>query len=268
MKPPSLLPPLFLPLLINACMEFSGTFPFSHSAPFSASITDNGITTCWISTSLDEHNAYQHALSEAEEHHREHGDQTRKKPNQKRAVGSVIRLSSQSAYDPNHTPDISLPNSKPLDPANEKSVDLAVKPAPRFTTNTPSDQLPLPQTAKMQTPSMDDMPLWQPWEFSCLPGYKARGEIGLRGFTYVAHGQEFFFVPETREDLEGERWVYELWLWCQGKDGRGKGKVGKESGTGKESVMNGGSGDRDGGKKDGGDGKKSTDGGNGMRNRL
>ncbi|KAG4427461.1 hypothetical protein IFR05_017055, partial [Cadophora sp. M221] len=70
---------------VSACMEFSGVFPFSHTAPFEANIVDNGITTCWISTTLAEHNALQQEQDPLSNHH----------PHlHKRSVGRKITLTN------------------------------------------------------------------------------------------------------------------------------------------------------------------------------
>lgn len=52
-----------------------------------------------------------------------------------------------------------------------------------------------------------------------LEGYKARANVGARTVTYIAHGQEYYFIPKEKEDLMNERWVYDLKLWC-GKPGK------------------------------------------------
>ncbi|KAH9216902.1 hypothetical protein DL95DRAFT_362504 [Leptodontidium sp. 2 PMI_412] len=121
---------------VHACMEFTGVFPFSHTAPFEASIVDNG-----------------------------------------------------------------------------KHVDLTTVPLPR--------NGHLPKTQKMEELDWEEIPAWQPWQFECISGYKARANVGMRGFTYVAHGQDFFFVPAMKEDIWGEKWVYSLRLWCGEKDKKG-----------------------------------------------
>ncbi|PQE12221.1 hypothetical protein CJF31_00000416 [Rutstroemia sp. NJR-2017a BVV2] len=69
---------------------------------------------------------------------------------------------------------------------------------------------------------------WQPWTFECtekewegkLKGnatdrkYHAEAGVGLRGITYRAHGEKFWFNPDKVEDVAGERWVYSKRLWC------------------------------------------------------
>lgn len=47
--------------------------------------------------------------------------------------------------------------------------------------------------------------------------YAAELGVGLRGVTYHAHGEKFWFNPDTVEDVAGERWVYSKKLWCAGK---------------------------------------------------
>lgn len=73
----------------------------------------------------------------------------------------------------------------------------------------------------MEELDWEEIPAWQPWQFECISGYKARANVGMRGFTYVAHGQDFFFVPAMKEDIWGEKWVYSLRLWCGEKDKKG-----------------------------------------------
>ncbi|KAB8299993.1 hypothetical protein EYC80_000234 [Monilinia laxa] len=73
--------------------------------------------------------------------------------------------------------------------------------------------------------------VWKPWYFTCtqklwqgkMKGnatdrtYSAEVGVGLRGVSYRAHGEKFWFNPDTVEDVEGERWVYNKKLWCPGK---------------------------------------------------
>jgi hypothetical protein len=54
--------------------------------------------------------------------------------------------------------------------------------------------------------------------------YHAEAGVGLRGITYRAHGEKFWFNPDVVEDVAGERWVYSKRLWCADE---GKGKGGK-----------------------------------------
>ncbi|KAJ8064660.1 hypothetical protein OCU04_006982 [Sclerotinia nivalis] len=73
--------------------------------------------------------------------------------------------------------------------------------------------------------------VWKPWPFTCTKklwegkmkpnttdrSYSAELGVGLRGVTYRAHGEKFWFNPDTVEDVEGERWVYNKKMWCAGK---------------------------------------------------
>ncbi|KAL2075618.1 hypothetical protein VTL71DRAFT_561 [Oculimacula yallundae] len=211
---------------VHACMEFSGSFPFSHTAPFEASIIDNGVTTCWISTSLNEHNDLQKALAQ-HQHDQTHGNKHNTHKKSKRSNGRAMQLMSLPAYDPLHPPYKALPGAKQQSLNNEKSIDLTTKPRPRAGVKGNEEGRLVPTPQRFEQLAWDDMPVWQPWKFQCLQGYTAKANVGLRGFTYVAHGQEFFFVPDMREDLGGERWVYKLELWCKGKDGKGGGRTGK-----------------------------------------
>jgi hypothetical protein len=47
----------------SACMHYSATFPYSTSLPFEATLTDDGVVTCWISMTYDQHNKQQTAVS-------------------------------------------------------------------------------------------------------------------------------------------------------------------------------------------------------------
>jgi hypothetical protein len=47
-----------------------------------------------------------------------------------------------------------------------------------------------------------------------IEGYKARANVGARTVTYIAHGQEFYFIPKEKEDVGNEKWTYDLKLWC------------------------------------------------------
>ncbi|PVH89677.1 hypothetical protein DL98DRAFT_2378 [Cadophora sp. DSE1049] len=264
-----------LPLAVHACMEFNGTLPFSHTSPFEASITDNGVVTCWISTTLAEHNSMQDELFS---HQHSHNWKAKSKL-KKRSVGRKISLTDLPAYDPSSSssssslssssksqykslPGSSSENSSPVD---EMHVDLHHPPPPH--------NGELPKTQKMEELQWDDIPVWQPWNFECISGHKAKANVGMRGFTYVAHGQDFHFVPKMREDVWGERWVYSLRLWCGEKDkqkkvverpkpkGEGQGDGGKKK-EGKSATAGGGgvpAGDV--GNKKGGGGKSSTSGG-------
>ena len=202
--------------LTQACMEFNGTLPFSHTAPFEASITDNGMVTCWISTSLVEHDTMQDALFSHQHSHSGSGIR-------KRSNGRKIKLTDMPAYDPSasssssKSPYQSLPASsweEGSSPIDEKHVDLKHPPPPHSGV--------LPKVPKMEELEWEDIPVWQPWNFECISGHKAKANVGMRGFSYQAHGQDFHFVPKMKEDLWGERWVYSLRLWCGEKDKQGK----------------------------------------------
>ncbi|KAE9370452.1 hypothetical protein N431DRAFT_411812 [Stipitochalara longipes BDJ] len=47
----------------SACMHYSATFPYATNLPFEATLTDDGVVTCWISMTYDKHNEQQTALS-------------------------------------------------------------------------------------------------------------------------------------------------------------------------------------------------------------
>jgi hypothetical protein len=50
---------LLLPTATLSCIHYAATFPFSETLPFEATITDNNLTTCWLSRTYAEHNALQ-----------------------------------------------------------------------------------------------------------------------------------------------------------------------------------------------------------------
>ncbi|KAK0125404.1 hypothetical protein ONS95_000579 [Cadophora gregata] len=213
------LQPLLLALiaasLTHACMEFNGILPFSHTSPFEASIIDNGVTTCWISTTLKEHSTMQEELYSHQQSQRSKSKSKLKK----RSNGRKISLTDLPAYETAARSSEQHYKSLPGSPSSqsridEQHVDLHAIPPPR------NGQLP--KTPKMEEPEWDDIPVWQPWKFECISGHKARANVGLRGFTYAAHGQDFYFVPKMKENLWEEKWVYSLKLWCGEKDKKGK----------------------------------------------
>ncbi|KAF7955236.1 uncharacterized protein EAE97_000495 [Botrytis byssoidea] len=135
----------FLPVLTQACLVYYATFPFDNDKPFVGKIIDNGIETCSINMTYNEHWRWQ-ALENEKDWEREEW-------------------------------------------------------------------------------------AWKPWHFTCtkklwqgkIKGnnthrtYAAELGVGLRGVTYHAHGEKFWFNPDTVEDVAGERWVYSKKLWCAGK---------------------------------------------------
>ncbi|KAJ5042831.1 uncharacterized protein L3040_004224 [Drepanopeziza brunnea f. sp. 'multigermtubi'] len=200
---------LSIPLLLvlagtgNACVKFKGVFPFAETAPFEASITENGVTTCWISTTYAEHAAAQEA--------------SRPLRISKRSSHRKISLSTMPALSADSRPAyFSSPYTSPQTPASsgEEEVDLSAVPPPRGGR--------VPETQKYPEEAWEDWTVWQPWNFECIPGYKARANVGLRSFVYVVHGQQYFFVPDLREDVAGEKWEYSSRLWCGESDKRGK----------------------------------------------
>jgi hypothetical protein len=54
---------ILFPSQTSACMHYSATFPHATHLPFEASLTDDGIVTCWISMTYDQHNEQQTAFS-------------------------------------------------------------------------------------------------------------------------------------------------------------------------------------------------------------
>ncbi|KAF8866719.1 hypothetical protein BDZ45DRAFT_578288 [Acephala macrosclerotiorum] len=137
MHTPSLFTILIFTLLTHiknaqACMHYKAVFPHSPTLPYEASISDNSVTTCWISTTYAEH----------------------------------------------------------------KALQIAVKP----------QKTEMKYKGKMK-------------RSNGYKGYKAHANVGARTVTYIAHGQEFYFIPNEQEDVENEKWVYDLKLWC-GKPGK------------------------------------------------
>ncbi|KAH7419271.1 hypothetical protein BKA64DRAFT_699302 [Cadophora sp. MPI-SDFR-AT-0126] len=215
---PLILAAASLPLTIHACMEFNGTLPFSHTAPFEASITDNGVVTCWISTTLAEHNSMQDELYS---HQHSHNWKARSKL-KKRSVGRKISLTELPAYDPSSSSQSKSNSQSQYKSLPGPSSSLQDSQHVDLTHPPPPHNGELPKTQKMEELEWDDIPVWQPWNFECISGHKAKANVGMRGFTYVAHGQDFHFVPKMREDVWGERWIYSLRLWCGEKDKQGK----------------------------------------------
>ncbi|KAI9649034.1 hypothetical protein NHQ30_001601 [Ciborinia camelliae] len=131
----SLLTLLFLILLAhptNACLIYHATAPFAKDKPFIGKIVDNGVETCWINMTYNEH--WERQLMENE--------------------------------------------------ADWKRQEWAKL-----------------WEGKMKANTTDRK-------------YYAEVGVGLRGVTYRAHGEKFWFNPDTVEDVEGERWVYNKKLWC------------------------------------------------------
>jgi hypothetical protein len=129
---------LLISELSSACLIYKGVAPWDEKLPFSATITDNNVVTCWIDMSYQSHFIIQSR---------------------------------------NH----------------------------RIT---------------------EDGEVWEfsDWKFKCLENYSAHADIGLRTYGYHAHGQNFSWVANIREDIEDETFVYTTTLFC-GKD---KQKGGKE----------------------------------------
>ncbi|KAF7957686.1 hypothetical protein EAE96_003258 [Botrytis aclada] len=135
----------FLPVPTQACLVYYATFPFDNDKPFVGKIIDNGVETCAINMTYNEHWRWQ-ALENEKDWEREEW-------------------------------------------------------------------------------------AWKPWHFTCTKNlwqgkmkgnntdrtYAAELGVGLRGVTYHAHGEKFWFNPDTVEDVTGDRWVYSKKLWCAGK---------------------------------------------------
>jgi hypothetical protein len=156
-------------------MHYSATFPYSTSLPFEATLTDDGVVTCWTSTTYDQHNKQQIAFS----NHRH------ARPNALQQIQvEPISLTEEMGV---------AGNMK-----NENGVEMTKR----------GDD-------GGQVGEEDVKNIWLQWEFTCLEGYQAHAGIGLRAVWYSAHGQEFEFVPQSEEDVLGNRWVYSIDLWCQ-----------------------------------------------------
>jgi hypothetical protein len=161
----------------SACMHYTAIFPYSTSLPFEATLTDNGIVTCWLSMTYDQHNDQQIAFSQ----HRHHQPTKR--------------------YSLTGEPDLSMISS-PTKSENQKGSGGQAELKERE------------QGGKWAADEDDGAGVWLPWEFDCLKGYEAHAGIGLRAVWYMAHGQEFEFVPDLYEDVLGDKWVYTVNLWC------------------------------------------------------
>lgn len=207
---------LLLAITAHACMEFKGIFPFSTSLPYEASITDNGVITCWISTTYAAHTDLQEAHARAHSH--SHHGRTHKK----RSVGRKISL---SVFPPDEKPSAYFASpymSQARVSDDEKHVDLHAVPPVR------SGLAEGRKTRRYEADEWEALgkgrPAWEPWPFECLAGYRARANVGLGSVAYEVHGQEFVFVPGVREDVGGERWLYGHRLWCADEKWEKKGK--------------------------------------------
>jgi hypothetical protein len=171
----ALLAPLLL-LQTSACMHYSATFPYATHLPFEATLTDNGVVTCWISMTYDQHEKEQASFSN----------------HQRARPGQVPQITQKQ---------ISLTGAKPVRNNGTKDREGG-------------DVQRLARQEGRGAIEEGIKGVWIPWEFKCLDGHQARAGIGLRAVWYSAHGQEFEFVPKCDEDVLGEKWVYGVDLWC------------------------------------------------------
>ena len=75
---PPLLALLFLLTTVLACIVFEATAPFDDNQPYLASITHNGILTCWLSMSYTRHMHIQKhtpVLRDQDGHNERHGSE-------------------------------------------------------------------------------------------------------------------------------------------------------------------------------------------------
>ncbi|KAE8450874.1 hypothetical protein EG329_005314 [Mollisiaceae sp. DMI_Dod_QoI] len=178
-------------------MHYKATIPFNPTLPYEASISDNGVTTCWISTSYEEHKALEIAVKQ------EKSGELKSKGKEKRSNGVHMRLTERKG----------LGFGKDGKGSGAKGMHLIDK----------EEQLERSKRfggkKGVDVPKNEKEAGFLPWEFECLQGYKAHANVGARMVTYVAHGQEFYFIPKEKEDVQSEEWVYDLKLWC-GKPGK------------------------------------------------
>jgi hypothetical protein len=179
---------------VSACMHYAATFPYSTSLPFEATLTDNGVVTCWASMTYDQHNRQQMAFSNY--HHA--------KP-RKRQMEVQVSLTGE--------PDSSTSPS-PTRTVNKKSGGERSKEGVGSKGGKEESVLGSDEPGWGTDEEENGVGVWLPWEFQCLDGYQAHAGVGLRAVWYKAHGQEFDFVPEMEEDVLGEKWVYGVDLWC------------------------------------------------------
>lgn len=162
-------------------MHYSATFPYATHLPFEATLTDDGVVTCWISMTYDQHDKQQAVASY--HNHRRVKPKLPQQPIKKK--GGKIALTDE-------------PQAKRVKPGMEKGERALDK--------------------REDGGGLEEldigMGVWLNWEFKCLDGYQAHAGIGLRVISYSAHGQEFEFVAKCEEDFLGERWVYGIDLWC------------------------------------------------------
>ncbi|CZR57176.1 uncharacterized protein PAC_07065 [Phialocephala subalpina] len=201
----------------KACMHYKGVFPHNPTLPYEASISDNSVTTCWILTTYAEHKALQIAVSAQKQ-------KTEMKFKNKRSNGQYMRLTSKAGL--GFGKDGKDPDVKGLEIIGEEEQKSRAR--------------QFGQRKWVEVPKDEKEAGFLPWEFECLglpspprmnlkgkmlillgviEGYKAHANVGARTVTYIAHGQEFYFIPKEQEDVENEKWVYDLKLWC-GKPGK------------------------------------------------
>jgi hypothetical protein len=151
-----------------------------------------------MSTTYAEHTAQQQQQQQQQQ-------QNHPSPNNnknKRSVGRKITLTDRPALSDSNPQSeaFSSPYTSLQIHVDEKNVDLTSVPEPRFGQR--------PKTTKMQIPEWEDIPVWRNWPFECIEGHKAHAKAGLRSFVYVAHGQDFSFVPKVKEDIWGDRYNF------------------------------------------------------------
>ncbi|PQE33937.1 hypothetical protein CJF32_00002778 [Rutstroemia sp. NJR-2017a WRK4] len=177
----------------SACLTYSGVFPFDEDQPFVAEIIDNGVRTCWINMTYTTHWRLQVLENGGWRGSEEWKWQpwkfecTEKEWEGKLKGNATVRsLNHCSSLSPSQFPHIPLHTLSNFRPSSSN-------------TNSPAQQ---------------------------DRKYHAEAGVGLRGITYRAHGEKFWFNPDKVEDVAGERWVYSKRMWCP-EEGKGKGKGGK-----------------------------------------
>jgi hypothetical protein len=174
----------------SACMHYSATFPYSNSHPFEATITDNGVVTCWISMTYDQHSKQQIAFA-----NRQLGRPQALPP----IKPGRIFLTDKPEFSAGKTGNVKRDHGSWPEEAG-------------------SNELIKRNGGGGQEGALEDKNykgVWLNWEFQCLEGYEAHAGIGLRAVWYFAHGREFEFVPECYENVLMDRWEYSIDLWCR-----------------------------------------------------
>lgn len=157
---------------IHACVIYQAISPFSDIAPFQATLTDNGLTTCWLSLSYAAHSSLQaqYSLSLARSR-------------------SLKSATQKASFEP--------PSSQNPQRQNQRSkrfIHLSTKQSLKANSHDPEAL----GANKMPAQPWEELDEWIPWTFECLEGYKAHANVGLRTVVYEVREKEYFLVPEMQ----------------------------------------------------------------------